>query len=378
MSSRSKPSRVPSASMELSRISPAPSSAARAHHSTASTPVRLRPPWVVTSNPPDGRPEASRRRRTSAERTRTWAPNRSAISAMSSGRAIAAVLTPTLSAPARSSRSTSSTVRTPPPTVSGMNTSSAVRATTSYIVARSPLLAVTSRKVSSSAPCVAVAAGELHRVTRVPEVLEVDTLDDPSGVDVETGDDADRHGQHATERSGSGEEELRALFGRLGADPRGGTCVEVGCGPGRMTGALAQPLRPRGRRRRLARDARAGAQKRAERQRRVPGGPGRPARRASRTGRRTCSSATSSSSTCRSAASSRRTSASSRACCRRTGEAFVQLPVLERGLRARGVAGAAIGGRAADIVSRPDERCSLSRFPRHAGRARERPRRAPG
>jgi SAM-dependent methyltransferase len=37
-----------------------------------------------------------------------------------------------------------------------------------------------------------------------------------------------------------GAEELAALFGRLGADPRGGTCVEVGCGPGRMTGALAE------------------------------------------------------------------------------------------------------------------------------------------
>jgi SAM-dependent methyltransferase len=36
-----------------------------------------------------------------------------------------------------------------------------------------------------------------------------------------------------------GEEELASLFGRLGADPRGGICVEVGCGPGRMTGALA-------------------------------------------------------------------------------------------------------------------------------------------
>jgi trans-aconitate methyltransferase len=34
--------------------------------------------------------------------------------------------------------------------------------------------------------------------------------------------------------------ELEGLFGRLGADPRGGTCVEVGCGPGRMTGALAE------------------------------------------------------------------------------------------------------------------------------------------
>ena len=34
--------------------------------------------------------------------------------------------------------------------------------------------------------------------------------------------------------------ELADLFGRLGADPRGGVCVEVGCGPARMTGALAE------------------------------------------------------------------------------------------------------------------------------------------
>jgi SAM-dependent methyltransferase len=41
-----------------------------------------------------------------------------------------------------------------------------------------------------------------------------------------------------------GEEELAALFGRLGASfetqRRAGTCVEVGCGPGRMTAALAR------------------------------------------------------------------------------------------------------------------------------------------
>ena len=37
-----------------------------------------------------------------------------------------------------------------------------------------------------------------------------------------------------------GKEELDALLGRLGADPRGGVAVEVGCGPGRMTAALAQ------------------------------------------------------------------------------------------------------------------------------------------
>jgi SAM-dependent methyltransferase len=33
--------------------------------------------------------------------------------------------------------------------------------------------------------------------------------------------------------------ELDSLLSRLGADPRGGTCVEIGCGPGRMTGLLA-------------------------------------------------------------------------------------------------------------------------------------------
>jgi SAM-dependent methyltransferase len=40
-----------------------------------------------------------------------------------------------------------------------------------------------------------------------------------------------------------GAAELAGLFGRLGADlspGRGGMCVEVGCGPGRMTGALAE------------------------------------------------------------------------------------------------------------------------------------------
>jgi ubiquinone/menaquinone biosynthesis C-methylase UbiE len=35
-------------------------------------------------------------------------------------------------------------------------------------------------------------------------------------------------------------DEVMGLFGRLGADPRGGTCVEVGCGAGRMTIHLAE------------------------------------------------------------------------------------------------------------------------------------------
>ncbi len=34
-------------------------------------------------------------------------------------------------------------------------------------------------------------------------------------------------------------DELASLFSRLHANPRGGLCVEVGCGPGRMTAELA-------------------------------------------------------------------------------------------------------------------------------------------
>ena len=149
---RSKPALVPSASIEFSRISPTPSSAPRLAHSTASIPVPCRPPCVVTSQPEHvGAPPAGTVR-ASTDNTMHWEPNWRASSASSSGRAIAAVLTDTLSAPARSSASTSATARTPPPTVSGMNTCSAVRRTTSSMVARPDDDAVTSRKVSSSAP----------------------------------------------------------------------------------------------------------------------------------------------------------------------------------------------------------------------------------
>ena len=50
-------------------------------------------------------------------------------------------------------RRTSSTVRTPPPTVSGMNTCEATASMMCKITSRPSLVAVMSRKVSSSAPC---------------------------------------------------------------------------------------------------------------------------------------------------------------------------------------------------------------------------------
>src|SRR5690606_15444979 len=127
------------------RISPAPRLATCLANSTASRPVGLRPPWVNTS-------QWSPTRLASTATTMHWLPNCSANSFTTSGRFTAAVLSETLSAPASSRRRTSSAVRTPPPTVSGMKQASAVRATTSRMVPRFSEEAVMSRKHSSSAP----------------------------------------------------------------------------------------------------------------------------------------------------------------------------------------------------------------------------------
>ena len=84
--------------------------------------------------------------------TTHWVPKASAQAAIRSGFSTAAVLTETLSAPERSSLRASSTVRTPPPTDSGMKQASAVRAITSYMLSRPSEEAVMSRNISSSAP----------------------------------------------------------------------------------------------------------------------------------------------------------------------------------------------------------------------------------
>jgi hypothetical protein len=68
------------------------------------------------------------------------------------GSLTAAVFTATLSAPARSSASASSTERTPPPTVKGRNTVSATRRAISSTIGRASEEAVMSRNTSSSAP----------------------------------------------------------------------------------------------------------------------------------------------------------------------------------------------------------------------------------
>ncbi|CAB4787934.1 unannotated protein [freshwater metagenome] len=148
MRSRSKPSLVPSRSIDVKRISPAPSWLARVAHSTTSIPVGVRPPCKNTSYP--SRP--SDQRLASMAHTTHCVPNSVAISVINCGFCTADVFTLTLSAPARNIRRASSTLRIPPPTVNGMNTCSAVRDTTSTIVSRPSLEAVISRNTNSSAP----------------------------------------------------------------------------------------------------------------------------------------------------------------------------------------------------------------------------------
>ena len=156
-------------------------------------PVPRRPPCVVTSKP-DGSAAAVGHRRASTDSTMHCEPNRCAPRASSSGRATAAVLTPTLSAPARSSRSTSSAVRTPPPTVSGMNTCSAVRRTTSYVVARPAAGGGDVEEGQLVGALGVVDAGHLDRVAGVAQVGEVDALDHPPGVHVQARDHPYRDG----------------------------------------------------------------------------------------------------------------------------------------------------------------------------------------
>ena len=99
VSARSKPSRVPSRSIEVSMISPAPSRTASSTHAIASIPVAVRPPWTKTSRRLRHRCGSG----IDGAHARTGRRTRSRSAVMSSGRSTAAVLTDTLSAPARSS-----------------------------------------------------------------------------------------------------------------------------------------------------------------------------------------------------------------------------------------------------------------------------------
>src|SRR6266567_367149 len=155
VSGRSNPCRVPSRSIDVSKISPAPSDTTSCAYSMASIPVELRPPWVKISQ--RSPPPARLTRLASIATTMHCSPNFSAACLTNSRLETAAELIETLSAPYRSSVLMSSMVRTPPPTVSGMKQASAVRRTTSSMVPRFSWVAVMSRKHSSSAPAASYA-----------------------------------------------------------------------------------------------------------------------------------------------------------------------------------------------------------------------------
>ena len=129
--------------------------------------------------------------------------------------------------------------------------------------------------------------------------------------------------------------ELEGLFGRLGADPRGGTCVEVGCGPGRMTARARRAVRPRRRRRRLRRDARARPRGRDGAERRLPARGRRPARLGRGRDRRHAGLLPRAPAPARAAASCCATCVEFGRVLAPAGSAFVQLPVLRDGVRPR-------------------------------------------
>ncbi len=132
----------------VSSTSPAPSSAARHAQATASIVVVPIPDRTLTTH----RPRFSADSAASMAMTMHCAPKRFAHSVMRSGRATAAVFTPILSAPESMSRAASATARTPPPTVSGIESTRRTRATVCAAVARPSGVAEMSSSVISSAP----------------------------------------------------------------------------------------------------------------------------------------------------------------------------------------------------------------------------------
>jgi hypothetical protein len=120
-------------------------------------------------------------------------------SRMTCGSATAAELKLTLSAPALSRRRTSSTVRTPPPTV---KRDEDLRRHRLDDVQDHVAPVAGGRDVEEGqlvGALLVVARGDLHRVAGVAQLDEVDALDDPAAGDVQAGDDA--LGQHQASSS---------------------------------------------------------------------------------------------------------------------------------------------------------------------------------
>jgi len=120
------------------------------------------------------------------------APKRWEASRTNSGVSTAAVLIDALSAPAFKSRRMSSTVRMPPPTVTGMKQRSAVRATTSRMMGRSSCGRRDVEEAELVGALGVVAGRHLDRVAGVGQVQELDALHYAARLHVEAGDDSAR------------------------------------------------------------------------------------------------------------------------------------------------------------------------------------------
>ena len=130
------------------------------------------------------------------------APYLADASRMTCGSATAAELKLTLSAPALSSRRTSSTLRTPPPTVSGMNTCAATASMIGRIMSRAVAGGGDVEEGELVGALLVVARGDLHRIAGIAQLDEVDALDDAAGGHVEAGNDAFReHGSSVVDDS---------------------------------------------------------------------------------------------------------------------------------------------------------------------------------
>ena len=173
--------------MLVSRISPAPRRCALARPRDG---VAARSAFARRRDRPPS-PHPSARALASIASTTHWDPNRDReLVDRRRVRCSAAELIEILSAPASSTAWASATERMPPPTVNGMNTSSAVRRAklddgVAPIGGRGD---VEQHELIGAGGV--VASGEFDRVPGVTEIDERDALDDPAAIDVEARDHA--------------------------------------------------------------------------------------------------------------------------------------------------------------------------------------------
>src|SRR5574340_48665 len=169
VSSRSKPMRVPSRSMLVSRISPAPCSAIRRAQPTASMPALRRPPWVWTSQPaPRAARSAPARRLASIATTMHCAPYLSDASRITCGLAAA----------------------------DGQRDEHLRRDRLDDVQDQVAVIAGRGDVEEGQlvGTLVVVARRDLDRIARVAQLDEIDALDDPAAGDVQARDDA--FGEH--------------------------------------------------------------------------------------------------------------------------------------------------------------------------------------